>query len=281
MRLPAVLPPLLVALAIPAVAHGADLYVNPAQLGLLGRRHEGRREQRDDALVLAAPALRLTAPGDVVHLAAATYAAQFRPVTSGTPRPPIIYQADGAVTIAAPAGAVSVMLVGVHDIVLRGVTVLAAAPQAVCDRQRGPHRPRRGHRDQQRRHGRPDQGAARRDDHALEPRRQLARGPDGHGPGGRHDAQRIDGQRQRQGRAAVQRRRRRSQRQRRLGARQHDHRQRRRRRLRARHLRRPDGERLHDRAQPDRRQRGRRHQGRRRPGTGRRQPPRRRRCSGS
>ena len=35
------------------------------------------------------------------------------------------------VTISAPAGAVSVMLVGVHDIVLRGETVLAAAPQAV------------------------------------------------------------------------------------------------------------------------------------------------------
>ena len=44
------------------------------------------------------------APGDVVHVAAATYAAQFRPAASGTPAAPITYQADGAVTIAAPAG---------------------------------------------------------------------------------------------------------------------------------------------------------------------------------
>ncbi len=78
-----------------------------------------------------APASRLARPGDVVHVAAATYAAQFRPADSGTTDAPIVYQADGAVTIAAPAGTVSVMLVGVHDVVLRGMTVLAAAPQAV------------------------------------------------------------------------------------------------------------------------------------------------------
>jgi hypothetical protein len=66
-----------------------------------------------------------------VHLAGATYTTQFRPASSGMPGQPIIYQADGAVTITAPSGTVSVMLVGVHDIVLRGETILAAAPQAV------------------------------------------------------------------------------------------------------------------------------------------------------
>ena len=66
-----------------------------------------------------------------MHLASATYGAQFRPATSGAPGQPIVYQADGPVTISAPAGTVSVMLVGVHDIVLRGETVLAAAAQAI------------------------------------------------------------------------------------------------------------------------------------------------------
>jgi putative surface-exposed virulence protein len=75
--------------------------------------------------------MRLARPGDVVHIGAATYAAQFRPTASGTPGAPIVYEADGAVTITAPAGVVSAMLVGVHDVALRGVTVRAAAPQAV------------------------------------------------------------------------------------------------------------------------------------------------------
>jgi hypothetical protein len=66
-----------------------------------------------------------------VHLAAATYAAQFRPLVSGLPGQPVTYQADGPAVIAAAAGTVSVMLTGVHDLVLRGVTVRAAALQAV------------------------------------------------------------------------------------------------------------------------------------------------------
>jgi hypothetical protein len=66
-----------------------------------------------------------------VHLASATYAAQLRPLGSGTPAQPIVYQADGPVTVAAPAGTVTVMLTGVHDIVLRGFTVRGAAPQAI------------------------------------------------------------------------------------------------------------------------------------------------------
>ena len=82
-------------------------------------------------MVLARAGVPSRAPGDVVHVAPATYAAQFRPATSGTTDAPIVFKADGAVTISAPAGTVSVMLVGVHDVVLRGMTVLASAPQAV------------------------------------------------------------------------------------------------------------------------------------------------------
>jgi Right handed beta helix region len=130
MRLAAALS-LLAALAIPGIAHGADLYVNPAQPGCSDAATIAVAASAATPWCSPAPALRAARPGDVVHLAAATYAAQFRPLTSGAPGQPIVYQADGAVTIAAPAGSVSVMLTGVHDIVLRGETVLAAAPQGV------------------------------------------------------------------------------------------------------------------------------------------------------
>ncbi len=202
----------------------------------------------------------------------ATYGAQLRPATSGTAEAPIVYQADGAATISAPAGTVSVMLVGVHDVVLRGLTVLAAAPQARVGRQRLAHHARRRHRDQQRRLGRSDQGRDVGHRHALAPGRQRARRLHGDEPGRGHDAQLLDDQRQRQGRPAVQRRRRRPQRLRRRRRRQHDHRQRRRRRVRARHLRRRDGRRLHHRRKCDQQQRRCRHQGRGRPGRGRGQP---------
>ena len=56
--------------------------------------------------------------------------AQLRPHL-GHGRAPIVYQADGPVTIVAPRRTVSVMLTGVHDVVLRGLTVRAAAPQGV------------------------------------------------------------------------------------------------------------------------------------------------------
>ncbi|MDX6597531.1 MAG: hypothetical protein QOE87_1418 [Gaiellales bacterium] len=131
MRLAAVLPPLIVVLALPALAHGGDLYVNPGQLGCSDAATKIVAANPSTPWCSPAPALRQAAPGDVVHLAGATYAAQFRPATSGSRDQPIVYQADGPVTISAPAGTVSVMLVGVHDIVLRGETVLAAAPQAV------------------------------------------------------------------------------------------------------------------------------------------------------
>jgi hypothetical protein len=130
MRLPAVLPALLL-LAIPGVAQASDVYVNPARAGCSDSATAVVASDASTPWCSLTPAARLARPGDVVHVAAATYAAQFRPLVSGTPQAPITYQADGDVTIGGPAGVVSVMLVGVHDVVLRGVTVLAAAPQAV------------------------------------------------------------------------------------------------------------------------------------------------------
>ena len=130
MRLPAVLSAL-VLLVLPGVARASDVYVNPARAGCSDSASAVVAGNAATPWCSLAPAARLARPGDVVHIAAATYAAQFRPTASGTPAAPITYQADGAVTISAPAGAVSVMLVGVHDVTLRGATVLAAAPQAV------------------------------------------------------------------------------------------------------------------------------------------------------
>jgi hypothetical protein len=57
---------------------------------------------------------------------------QVRPAVSGTPALPIVYQADGAVTIAPPDATVGVMLIGVHDLVVRGVTVFANAAQGIA-----------------------------------------------------------------------------------------------------------------------------------------------------
>ena len=108
-------------------------------------------------------------------LGAATYAAQFRPTASGTPGAPIVYEADGAVTITAPAGVVSAMLVGVHDVALRGVTVRAAAPQAVWIDNAARITLGRRHGDQQRRHRRAGQGGHVGDHHRLSARRQRAR----------------------------------------------------------------------------------------------------------
>ena len=130
MRLPAVLPVLFV-LAAPAVAQASDLYVNPARAGCSDSVGVTVASEASTPWCSLTPAGRLARPGDVVHVAAATYAAQFRPAASGATGAPIVYQAEGAVTITAPTSAVSVMLVGVHDLVLRGMTILAAGPQAV------------------------------------------------------------------------------------------------------------------------------------------------------
>ena len=129
MRIPAVLPVLLV-LAAPAVAHASDVYVNPA-LGCSDSASATVAASPSTPWCSLAPAIRLARPGDVVHVAPRpTRAVPPRRLGHDRTRRSSI-KADGAVTIAAPAGTVSVMLVGVHDVVLRGMTVLAAAPQAV------------------------------------------------------------------------------------------------------------------------------------------------------
>ncbi|HET6171091.1 MAG TPA: right-handed parallel beta-helix repeat-containing protein [Gaiellales bacterium] len=130
MKILALLPAFL-ALAIPGVAQASDTYVNPARAGCSDSASAVVAGDASTPWCSLTPAMRLARPGDVVHIAAGTYASQFRPSVSGTAAAPIVYQADGDVTIAGPAGSVSVMLVGVHDLVLRGVTVFAAAPQAV------------------------------------------------------------------------------------------------------------------------------------------------------
>jgi hypothetical protein len=114
----------------PAAAQAADLYVNPHVAGCSDAAGVGVAGNADTPWCSPWPALRLARPGDVVHLASATYA-QLRPLGSGTPARPVVYQADGPVVAAAPAGTVPVMLTGVHDLVLRGLTVRAAAVQGV------------------------------------------------------------------------------------------------------------------------------------------------------
>ncbi|MEO9174442.1 MAG: right-handed parallel beta-helix repeat-containing protein, partial [Gaiellales bacterium] len=79
----------------------------------------------------AGPATRLARPGDVIHLAAARYPA-LRPATSGTPAQPIVYVGDAGATIAPAPAAVGVMVVGVHDLVLRGMRIVASANQGVA-----------------------------------------------------------------------------------------------------------------------------------------------------
>jgi Right handed beta helix region len=130
MRLPALLT-IAIALAAPASASAADLYVNAHATGCSDAA--GVAVARDPATPWCspAPATRLASAGDVVHLASATYGDQLRPETSGTASQPIVYQADGPVTLLAPSGTVTVMLTGIHDVVLRGFTVRADAPQAI------------------------------------------------------------------------------------------------------------------------------------------------------
>ena len=118
-------------LAAPAAAQAADLYVSPHAAGCsdtVGAAIAGNPATPWCSLT---PALGLAAPGDVVHLASATYAAQLRPLRSGAPGQPITYQAEGAVVIAPAAGTAGVMLTGVHDLVLSGLTVRAAAGRGI------------------------------------------------------------------------------------------------------------------------------------------------------
>lgn len=130
MRLTAVIA-LVVAGATASAAQAASLYVNPAQQGCSDAASVVTAADPATPWCSLAPPSRLARPGDVVHLASATYGAQLRPTASGRPGQPIVFQADGPVTIAAPAGTVSVMFTGVHDIALRDLTIRAAAFQAV------------------------------------------------------------------------------------------------------------------------------------------------------
>ena len=93
MRYPAVLP-LLFALAAPGVAQAGDVYVNPAQPGCSDAATIAVAASPSTPWCSPAPAVRLARPGDVVHLASATYGSQLRPATSGTPDQPIVYQAE-------------------------------------------------------------------------------------------------------------------------------------------------------------------------------------------
>ena len=182
-------------LALPAAAHGADLYVirttrrAPTRWGPRSRatpRRRGARRRRRQALAR---------PGDIVHLASTTYHSQLRPLSSGTEAQPIVYVADGPVTILAPAGTVSVMLTGVHDIVaarLHGAR-RGAAGDLGRRREPDPDRPRDGRQRPRRRHA--DQGRHGGDGRALAADQQRARGPVRHDARARHDAERLDRQR--------------------------------------------------------------------------------------
>jgi hypothetical protein len=119
------------ALLVPATAQAADLYVDPARAGCSDTEASDVARNPATPWCSPAPAVGLARPGDTVHLASTTYHAQLRPLSSGSESQPIVYLADGPVTIVAPAGTISVMLTGVHDIVLRGFTVRASAPQAI------------------------------------------------------------------------------------------------------------------------------------------------------
>ena len=120
-----------IALAAPASASAADLYVNAHAARCSDAAGVAAAQDPATPWCTPGPASRLAAAGDVVHLASATYGDQLRPLASGTQSQPIVYQADGPVTLLAPAGTVTVMIIGVHDVVLRGFTVKAAAKQAI------------------------------------------------------------------------------------------------------------------------------------------------------
>jgi hypothetical protein len=123
---------LLVLVCVPAVsAQASDLYVDPANGACSDGASLATASNPGTPWCSASPATRLARPGDVVHLADASYPA-LRPATSGLAGQPIVYVGDTGATIAPPAGAVGVMLIGVHDLVLRNVRIIASANQGVA-----------------------------------------------------------------------------------------------------------------------------------------------------
>jgi Right handed beta helix region len=117
---------------VAASARASDLYVDPGNPACSDRASALTASSAETPWCSPLPATRLTRPGDVVHLAAATYAVQVRPAVSGTPVQPIVYQGDGVVTIVPPHATVGVMVSNVHDLVVRGVNVLADAAQGIA-----------------------------------------------------------------------------------------------------------------------------------------------------
>ena len=182
---------------LPASAQAADLYVNPHAAGCsdaVGPRRRGQRRRRRGARRRRRSGL--ARPGDVVHLASATYGAQLRPLSSGTAGaadrlPGRRARRDRC----APAGTVGVMLTGVHDVVLRGFTVRAGGPAGDLGRRREPHPDRSHDRWRTTRRGGADQGRDSGHDHAFATDQQRPRRPARHEPGARHDAERVARQR--------------------------------------------------------------------------------------
>jgi hypothetical protein len=117
--------------AFATTARADDLFVDPGRAACSDRATLAIASNPATPWCSPAAAARLARPGDTVHLAAGTYRAQLRPATSGSAAHPIVYVADGAVTLAAPTGSVGVLFANVHDIVLRGVTVRANATQGI------------------------------------------------------------------------------------------------------------------------------------------------------
>jgi hypothetical protein len=133
MRTPAIVIALVCVASLGAgTAQAADLYVDPGQAACSDAASPAVASSAATPWCTPAPAVRAARPGDVVHLAPATYRTQLRPATSGTPSQPISYVADGSVTIAPPDRTVGVMLIGVHDLVVRGIAIVANANQGVA-----------------------------------------------------------------------------------------------------------------------------------------------------
>jgi hypothetical protein len=122
---------LALALALPAGAQAADLYVNSGTPGCSDAAAAEVAQNAATPWCSPAPAAQLAQPGDIVHLANGNYSGQLRPLTSGTETQPIVYQGEGTVILTAPAGSVGVMLAGVHDIKLRELTIQADGPQGI------------------------------------------------------------------------------------------------------------------------------------------------------
>jgi hypothetical protein len=115
-----------------ASARADDLYVDPGQEACSDTATAAVASNLSTPWCSPLPAMRLARPGDIVHIAAASYPVQLRPVASGTPSQPIVFAGEDRATIVPPDASVGVMLVNVHDLVFRGIGVRANANQGVA-----------------------------------------------------------------------------------------------------------------------------------------------------